>query len=88
MEMTISNAQFEQLVSAIAVRLESEFQLMRFSKGIPPAFIGSTTYIVPPREGEFILIRNEIYQVMGVTHVFNNSKEPGTILLKWVRTLK
>lgn len=69
----------EDLVSDIAIRLESEF-IFRTELG---EFIASTCYVNPPNVGSFIRIgKLKEYEIVKVIHNFNTSREPGIIIIK------
>lgn len=69
----------EDLVSDIAVRLESEFIFITESG----EFIASTCYVNPPNVGDFIRIgKLKEYEIVKVIHNFDTSREPGIIIIK------
>ncbi|WP_102980140.1 hypothetical protein [Chryseobacterium scophthalmum] len=68
-------------VSDIATRLESEFHY-HDTEG---SFLASTCYIMPPRTGEFIELKQNIYEIIKVIHTFNCMREAGKIIVKKVK---
>jgi hypothetical protein len=69
----------DDLASTIDNRAVCEFHIVETGT---KKDLASTCYVTPPAKGEFIKIKNLLYEVVLVVHTFDRSHEAGKILVR------
>lgn len=64
----------DDLASTVDNRAVAEFHFTEVETNL---FIASQCYVTPPAKGEYIKIKETLFEIVNVMHSFDRSKEPG-----------
>jgi len=74
----------DDLASTVDNRAVAEFH---FVDNTSEKVLASSCYVTPPAKGEFIRIKNSLFEILAVIHSFDRATEPGKIFINPVDTI-